>query len=441
MIGVFFYRIRLRPSRPGLGSRHRTKRQHAQQHHLKAASRLRGILKVTATIQCNLIKQLHRLRRQQTTETHHRFMRRPVRLNRFRHRLRHSHLLQQRQYIGKHRGKIRRVLRQTRHRSQHSGAIISRQSVQQRNHVTAIQHAQHMLDILQTHRPAAKRNRLIQQAQSVSHRTIRSMRQLRQRRRLKLNPLLRQQPTQMLSDHLNRQSLQTELQTARQHRHRQLLRIRGRQKKFDVRRRLFQRLQQRVERTGGEHMHLIHQINLVTPHRGRVLHVLQQFPGVLHLGARRGIHLQQIDEPALINRHARLTRAARRRSHALQTIQRLGENTRDGGLAHAPSAREQKRMVHPIIIQGVGQRLNHMRLAHQRGKRTGTPLSGQGLVAHATGTTTGRRERKRRQRPLPAIRVAIPPVHPGARNHRYGCSLPGLTRFTAYRRERPTGSP
>jgi fructose 1,6-bisphosphatase len=53
---------------------------------------------------------------------------------------------------------------------------------------------------------------------------------------------------QALADQARRQALEAELQAARQHGDRQLLRIGGREQEFDVRRRLLERLQQRVER-------------------------------------------------------------------------------------------------------------------------------------------------------------------------------------------------
>ena len=52
----------------------------------------------------------------------------------------------------------------------------------------------------------------------------------------------------MACDLLGRQRLEAELQTAGQHGNRQLLRIRGGQQEFHMGRRLFQGLEQRIER-------------------------------------------------------------------------------------------------------------------------------------------------------------------------------------------------
>ena len=66
--------------------------------------------------------------------------------------------------------------------------------------------------------------------------------------RLEGDPFGLQDVPHALGDQRHRQALQIELQAARQHGHRQLLRIGGREQELHVRRRLLQRLQQRVER-------------------------------------------------------------------------------------------------------------------------------------------------------------------------------------------------
>ena len=46
-------------------------------------------------------------------------------------------------------------------------------------------------------------------------------------------------------------------------------------------------------------MHLVDEVDLVAAAGWSVLHILQQLPGVLYLGARRGVHLQQVDTAPL----------------------------------------------------------------------------------------------------------------------------------------------
>jgi hypothetical protein len=77
-----------------------------------------------------------------------------------------------------------------------------------------------------------------------------------------------------------------------------------------VLRRLLQRLQQRVEAAGGEHVHLVDQIHLEAAAHRREGDVVQQLAGLVHLGPRRRIHLDQVDEPALVDLLAGGTDAA-----------------------------------------------------------------------------------------------------------------------------------
>ena len=58
--------------------------------------------------------------------------------------------------------------------------------------------------------------------------------------------------------------LEVELQTARQNSDWDLLRISGRENKFDVLWRLFQSLQHGIKGMIGEHVHLVNHVNLVT---------------------------------------------------------------------------------------------------------------------------------------------------------------------------------
>jgi hypothetical protein len=96
-------------------------------------------------------------------------------------------------------------------------------------------------------------------------------------------------------------SFQVELQTARQHRGRQFLRVGGRQQELDVRRRLFEGFQQRIETVPGQHVHLVDEVYLVARAGGRVLNIIQQLARILDPGARGGIDFDQVDETALVD--------------------------------------------------------------------------------------------------------------------------------------------
>lgn len=98
-----------------------------------------------------------------------------------------------------------------------------------------------------------------------------------------------------------------------------------------MRRRLFQRLQQRVEAVAREHVHFVDQVDLEAAARRRVLDVIQQIAGIFHLGSGSGVDLDQIDEAPLLDLAAVVALAARRGGDAGFTVQAFGQQARDGG--------------------------------------------------------------------------------------------------------------
>jgi hypothetical protein len=109
-----------------------------------------------------------------------------------------------------------------------------------------------------------------------------------------------------------RHLLEIELQAARQHGHRDFLRIGRRQDELDVLRRLFERLQHRVERRVREHVHFVDDIDLEATTRRRIDRVLEQLAHLVDLGIGRRIDFQQVDKAARIDFRASRTDAAGR---------------------------------------------------------------------------------------------------------------------------------
>ena len=124
---------------------------------------------------------------------------------------------------------------------------------------------------------------------------------------------------------------------------RQLLRIGGGQQELHVRRRLLQRLEQRVEGMRREHVHLVDEVHLVAALGRRVLHVVQQLARIVDAWCARPRRLRSDPRtaPASISRQLGALPAGRGRNPAL-AIEALGEDARDGGLAHAARAGEQE---------------------------------------------------------------------------------------------------
>ena len=183
------------------------------------------------------------------------------------------------------------------------------------------------------------------------------------------------------------QVFQMELQAARQHGSRHFLRIGGGENEFDVRRRFFQGFQKRIETAARKHVYLVNQIHFEAPFHRRIGHVIEQIARIVHAGARCRIHFDQIGKTAGIYFQTVLARAARMAAHAIgQTIQGFGENTGNRRFAHAARAGKKIGVMDAVVIERVGKRFCHVRLANQFVKIFRSPLPGKNLVHVRNGS-------------------------------------------------------
>ena len=292
------------------------------------------------------------------------------------------------------------------------------------HHAFLIDRAQHQHHFVGVDATGAVGNRLIEQAQGVAHTAASGLRDEPERTLFKGNRFGGQDRGQMLREQTARHARQIELQAARQDSHRQLFRIGGGEQKFDVRRWFFQGLQQGVERMVGEHVHFVDQIDLVARMARCVLDVVQQFAGLVDLGARGRIDFDQIDHAPLIDFKAGAAHTARPTRYALFTVERLGQHPRQRSLAHPARAGEEIGVMQAATVQRVDQGLEHVRLPDHFGKVARPPLACKDLIAHVALliTKTGRARRwcgrsltaaakaanvpatpRRPQRPLPLL--------------------------------------
>ena len=132
-----------------------------------------------------------------------------------------------------------------------------------------------------------------------------------------------------------------------------LLRIGGGQDENHMCRRFFQGFQEGVLRTGGKHVHLVDDVDLVPAHHRRIVHPVDQVPYIIHTVVGCGIHLDDIQKTAFLNSFAVLAFAAgklpvRRIAGA---VQGLRQNSGRGGLTRSPSAGEQVGLAHIVRFQ------------------------------------------------------------------------------------------
>ncbi len=109
-----------------------------------------------------------------------------------------------------------------------------------------------------------------------------------------------------------------------------------------MRGRLFQRLKQGIEGGGGEHVHFVDDIDLVTPLVGGKVDLVAQVAHVVDAGVGGGVDLDQVQEAPLEDGLAVRALAAGTGSQVIvQAVDRLGQDARQGGLAGAARPGEQ----------------------------------------------------------------------------------------------------
>ena len=175
---------------------------------------------------------------------------------------------------------------------------------------------------------------------------------------------------------------QHKLQAAAQHGYRHFMRVGGRQNKFHMLGRLFQRFQHGVESRFGQHVHFVDDIDFVLTGRRRILGVFQHLADVVDTGIGGGIDFQQIDKTAAVDFAATAALAARLAVVRVFTVQAFGQNPRDGGFADPAGTGEQIGMVQAAFIERVFQRFDHVFLTNQIGKVFRPPFTSEYLISH-----------------------------------------------------------
>ncbi len=205
---------------------------------------------------------------------------------------------------------------------------------------------------------------------------------------------------------------------ARHDRRQHLLRIGRREDELDVRRRLFQRLQERVERMRREHVHLVDDVDLEPALHRPVHDGLHQVAHLVDLRVRRAVDLEHIERDALgdlVTGRARVARIGRGPALALEC---LGEDARGRRLPHPAGPAEEERMRDAAGANGRLQRPRRVLLADDVLEALWPQPSGQDPIRHA--------KRPARRRAARRWWLGLPAAQ---RDIRYRCFLPDLTGF------------
>ena len=192
---------------------------------------------------------------------------------------------------------------------------------------------------------------------------------------------------QVLQDRVWRHGPQVELQTAREHGHRHFLWVGGGQDEFQVLGGLLQGLEHGVERMPGEHVNLVDHEDLKTALHGLVDRLLEQGLHLIHPAVGGRIEFGVVHKAPGVDVGAGLAHATGlgrdvTMAVSTQTVERFGQDTRDGGLAHTAGAGEQIGVVQALGGQRIGQSLYHVTLPHHFGEVARAVFASQDDVGH-----------------------------------------------------------
>ena len=214
---------------------------------------------------------------------------------------------------------------------------------------------------------------------------------------------LRRDVGEMRHQHVGIDPAQVKTLAARQHRDRHFSDFGGGEHEFGVLRRLFQRLQERVERRGREHVDFVDDVDLVAGAGRRVAHAVIDLAHVIDAGMGGGVHFQHVHVPAFHDRLAMHAERGHVDGRALDrtirqfVIQRAGENPRRGGLADPAHAGQDPGLRNTPGLERVGDGADHGLLADQVVEAGGAVFARQ----HAIGCTRRRASGYRRDRSRP----------------------------------------
>jgi hypothetical protein len=148
-----------------------------------------------------------------------------------------------------------------------------------------------------------------------------------------------------------------------------------RQDKFDVRRRLLERLQQRIEGRVGQLMGLVDNVNLEAVARRPVAQILDDRARIFNLAVSGAVDLVDVERAAAANLDAGRAFAARLRRRTVGAVQASRENPRRRSLADAANPGEQKRVRDAAAPERFAERAGRVLLADQLREALGPPFA------------------------------------------------------------------
>ena len=194
-------------------------------------------------------------------------------------------------------------------------------------------------------------------------------------------------PGEVLFQGLQGDAAEIEALAAREDRGQHPLGIGGGQHEHHPRRRLLQGLEQGVEGGGGEHVALVHHVDLPAGLHRCEAGALDQLADVVDAGVGGGINFDHVEGIADGDRGAEFTGAAGLgcRPFAGHAVERAGQDAGAGGLARTAGPTKQVGRGDPPGAQGIAQGGGDGLLPHQLRKPLGAVFVVEGLVGGSHG--------------------------------------------------------
>ncbi len=211
------------------------------------------------------------------------------------------------------------------HRFQCFRRIPGPDRVGQREKVLAPHQTDRLGNDLLGHIPAAA-EALVQDGKRVAQRPVRQAGDQQRSLRGKLRILLPGDVGQPVRDVLRRNAVEIEALAAREDRRGKLVHLRGGEDKDDMRRRLFQRFQERVERADGKHVHLVDDINAVLRGSRRKIRLLAKGADILDAVVAGRVDFHNVEDGAVLDAAADLAFAAGVPVRGAQAVHGLGQD-------------------------------------------------------------------------------------------------------------------
>ena len=172
---------------------------------------------------------------------------------------------------------------------------------------------------------------------------------------------------------------EVEALAARDDRRGHLVGLGSREDEDDVRRRLFQRLEQRVEGRVGQHVDFVDQVDLVLAGARREGHLVAQAADLVDAAVGRRVELDEVQSAPGEVVPAGLALIARLAVLAVGAVQRLAQETARTGLAGAARPREQVGVRDAVRRQRVLQRRRDVFLAGEFAEGARAPFAVEDL--------------------------------------------------------------